>query len=105
METKTEPTYTLDQVFDEIKAFAKEHGLGIKSKKGLPKGVCQSAGKCVLANLLGERIIADPSRYTNGRYGVRVEETYDYIPFNSDILNTFVDDFDNKLYPELIEND
>lgn len=97
----SEATYTMDEVYEEAKKFARENGLEITSKKGLPKGKCENAEECVLANLFGGNVFE--VEFGREEYGVRQSGIYSLlVPFDSIILNRFVADFDNQLYPELI---
>lgn len=100
----TKPTYTLDEVYEEAKKFAAKNDLQITSKKGLPKGKCGDTEECVLANLFGGSVVLGDELGMSDQYAVaaNVLGNYREIGIDSEILERFVTDFDNKLYPELI---
>lgn len=100
------PTYTMDEVFDEAKRFATENGITITSKKGLPRGVCGDVHECVLANFFGEIVWFTDGRCAQSKENPETGKPYKYAVgdtlIDSHILETFVTQFDDRLYPELV---
>lgn len=105
------PTYTMDEVYEEAIRFCKEKGFPITCKKenGLPKGEPGSQESCVIANLVGRDVGFAVDYYlddSNWKYAIRAKEFPEYwdgaIIIDSRILQTFIAEFDNGKYPELI---